>query len=76
MSTLEGWPLPPTAEHDEFGRHIPPHIPEWRFAAENDPNRVVRGSEVERDQKAKEQFAAHLEEHRRRGEPDTVIGES
>lgn len=71
MTILDSNPLPSTARHDENGNHIPPHIPEWRAAAGSD--RVVRGSEVERDQRQKALFAAHLEEHRRRGESAEVI---
>lgn len=71
MSGLEGFPLPPTSGHDDQGRHIVPHIPEWRRAAGSD--RVVRGSEVVRDQRQKEKFYAHLKEHRRRGEPVEVV---
>lgn len=73
MTHLEGFPLPTTARHDEDGDHIPPHIPEWRNAADPDhphydPMRVVRAFEIVRDQDGKNQLAAHLEEHRRRGE--------
>ncbi|MFD4858368.1 hypothetical protein [Streptomyces atratus] len=78
MSSLDGFPLPATAEHDDHGNHIPPHIPAWRAAADPesphyDPNRAVRGSEVERDQRQKAEFHAHLQEHRRRGEPTIVV---
>lgn len=74
MTYLEGFPLPTTSSHDEHGNHIPPHIPEWRRAADPttygyDPNRVARGSEVERDQRQKAAFADHLTEHRRLGQP-------
>lgn len=71
MSGLEGFPLPPTSGHDDQGRHIVPHIREWRRAAGSD--RPVRGSEVERNQRYLTQFYAHLGEHRRRGEPVEVI---
>lgn len=67
---IEGFPLPVTARHDEHGNHIRPHVPEWRDAAGTD--RVVKGSEIERDQRQKALFAAHLDEHVRRGEPATV----
>lgn len=78
MTHLDDFPLPATARHDEHGNHIPPHIPEWRRAADPttygyDPNRVVRGREVERDQRQQAAFAAHLAEHRRRGESVTVV---
>lgn len=73
MTRIEGFPLPATARHDEDGNHIPPHIPEWRRTAGSD--RVVRGSEVERDQRQKAAFAAHLKEHMRRGEPFGVVEE-
>ncbi|MBD0733994.1 hypothetical protein [Streptomyces sp. CBMA29] len=78
MTTLEGFPLPVTAKHDADGNHVPPFIPEWHRAADPssaayDPNRVVRGSEVERDQNQKQVFHDHLEEHRRRGEPAVVV---
>jgi hypothetical protein len=78
MSALEGFPLPVTARHDENGNHIPPYIKEWREAADpdsprHDPERGIRGSEVERDQKQQLQFHEHLKEHRRRGEPAVVI---
>jgi hypothetical protein len=73
VTTLDSHPLPQTARHDEKGDHIPPHIPEWRRAAGSD--RVVRGSEVERNQRQKAAFAAHLAEHRRRGEPAVVVEE-
>lgn len=78
MCTIEGFPLPPTAQHDEQGRHVTPYIREWREAADPtspayDPDRPVRGSEIERDQRQKAQFAAHLAEHRRRGEPAEVV---
>lgn len=78
MTTLDGYPLPTTARHDEDGNHIPPFIPEWRTAADPkscayDPNRAVRGREVERDQRQKALFHDHLEEHRRRGESATTI---
>lgn len=80
MTALEGFPLPATAKHDEDGNHVPPYIPEWRRAAtpgtySYDPNRTVRGSEVERDQRQKRVFHEHLEEHRRRGEPAIVVEE-
>lgn len=80
MSTLDGYPLPATARHDEHGNHIPPCIPAWRAAADPasphyDPMRAVRGSEVERDQRQKAAFHAHLEAHRRRGEATVVIEE-
>jgi hypothetical protein len=73
MTAIEGFNLPTTAHHDEDGNHAPPYISEWRSAADPnspnyDPDRSVRGSEVERDQRQKAQFQAHLEEHRRRGE--------
>lgn len=74
MSVIDGFPLPRTAGHDEHGHHIPPHIETWRKAAqEGDTDRVVLGSEVARDQRNKAMFAAHLEEHRRRGEPTIVV---
>lgn len=74
MSFIAGYPLPPTSGHDEHGHHIPPHIPEWRKAAqEGDTDRVVRGSEVARDQRNKALFDAHLAEHRRRGEPADIV---
>lgn len=78
MTAIDRYPLPSTAKHDEHGNHIPPHIPEWRRAADPktygyDPNRVVRGREVERDQRQRAAFAAHLEEHRRRGEPAITV---
>lgn len=73
MTHLEGFPLPATARHDEHGNHIPPHIPEWRRAAGTD--RVVTGSEVERNERQQAAFAAHLAEHRRRGESDAVTEE-
>lgn len=73
MTALEGFPLPQTAAHDEHGNHIPPHIPEWRRNA--GAGRTVKGSEVERDQKQKAQFEAHLDEHRRRGEAASIAGE-
>jgi hypothetical protein len=73
MTHLEGFPLPATAKHDEDGHHIAPYIREWRRAADPasphyDPERTVRGSEVERDQRQRAQFHEHLEEHRRRAE--------
>jgi hypothetical protein len=71
MTALEEFPLPATAKHDEHGNHIPPHIPEWRRAAGTD--RVMKGSEVERNQRQKAQFEEHLAEHRRRGEPAIVV---
>ncbi len=71
MTHLEGVPLPATSRHDENGNHSPPHIPEWRRAAGTD--RVVKGSEVERDQRQKAQFEAHLAEHRRLGQPAIVV---
>ncbi len=70
MSGLDGFPLPPTSGHNPQGRHIVPHIREWRRTAGSD--RAVRGSEVERNQRQLSQFYAHLEEHRRRGEPVEV----
>lgn len=78
MTAIEGSPLPPTARHDADGNHIPPHIPEWRAAATPgapgyDPDRTVRGREVERDQKQRAAFLAHLEDHRRRGEPAVTV---
>ncbi|MER6605686.1 hypothetical protein ABT282_07170 [Streptomyces sp. NPDC000927] len=78
MTTLEGFPLPVTAGHDEHGNHIPPHIPEWRRAADqaspqHDPNRVVRGSEVERNERQQRLFYEHISEHRRRGESAEVV---
>lgn len=78
MTHLEDFPLPATARHDEDGNHIPPRIQEWYDAADPDhpnydPMRAVRGSEVERDQRQQAAFAAHLDEHRRRGEPAVVI---
>lgn len=71
MTTLEGFPLPNTAEHDEDGNHIPPYIREWVRTAGTD--RVVKGSEVERDQQQKAVFAAHIQEHRRRNEPEITV---
>jgi hypothetical protein len=73
VSHIDGFPLPPTARHDADGNHVRPHIPEWRRAAESDPDRVVRGSEVARDQRQKAVFVAHLNEHHRRGESIVVI---
>lgn len=78
MSTLEGFPLPVTAHHDEDGNHHPPYIPAWRNAADRhhpdyDPQRIVSGREVERDEQQKAVFASHLAEHRRRGENPAVI---
>ena len=79
MTKIEEFSLPTTAHHDEDGNHVPPYIKEWRRAADvsnsatYDPDRTIRGSEVERDQRQKAQFQAHLEEHRRRGEPAIVI---
>lgn len=73
MTHIEGFHLPFLARHDEHGNHIPPHIPEWR---RNPGAHAVRGSEVERDQRQKAAFEAHLAEHRRRGESDTVVEES
>lgn len=78
MTDLKGFPLPSTAGHDEAGRHVPPHIRAWVAAADPDsprynPDRTVRGSEVERDQQHKAVFAAHLDEHRRRNEPTEVV---
>lgn len=78
MSVIEDHPLPTTARHDGNGNHVPPYIQAWRAAADPespqyDPNRVVRGSEVERDQRQKRLFHEHLEEHRRRGEPAKII---
>lgn len=81
MTHIDGYPLPATARHDEHGNHIPPHIPEWRRAADSanphtyDPNRVVKGSEIETDQRRRAAFAAHLAEHRRRGESTVVVEE-
>lgn len=80
MTHLEGFPLPATSKHDEYGNHIPPHIPEWRRAADSqtygyDPNRVIRGREVERNQRQKAAFEAHLTEHVRRSEPAVVVGD-
>lgn len=72
MTHLEGFPLPATASHDENGDHIRPHIPAWR---RNPGAHTVKGSEVERDQARRAEFAAHLDEHRRRGEPANVIEE-
>jgi hypothetical protein len=71
--TTNSVPLPPTAAHDEHGNHIPPHIPAWR--RNPGTGRTVKGSEVERDQRQKAQFAAHLEEHRQSGEPADVVEE-
>jgi hypothetical protein len=78
MTALEGFPLPATAKHDENGNHVRPYIPEWRRAAEPttygyDPNRAIRGREVERDQSQQRVFHEHLEEHRRRDEPAIVV---
>lgn len=78
MSALEDFPLPAMARHDKDGNHHPPYIPEWRDAADPqspayEPNRVARGYEIERDQQHKAVFAAHLAEHRRRGENPVVI---
>lgn len=70
MTYLEGFPLPATARHDEDGAHIPPHIPAWR---RNRGVHTVTGREIEADQRRKAQFAAHLEEHRRRGEPVVIL---
>jgi len=81
MTHLEHFPLPATARHDENGNHIPPHICEWERAADPtnpyayDPNRVPRGSEVERDQRQKTVFEAHLDAHRHLGEPARVLDE-
>jgi hypothetical protein len=77
VSALEGFPLPPTARHDESGNHIPPHIPEWREASDPsspqyNPDRPVFGREVERNERNQAAFHAHLEEHRRRGERAVV----
>jgi hypothetical protein len=33
-----------------------------------DPNRVARGAEVERDQRQKAKFYAHIQEHVNRGD--------
>lgn len=78
MANIEGFPLPPTARHDANGNHIPPFIKAWREAADPesrhyDPDRAVRGSEVERNERQQAAFTAHLKEHRRRGEPAAVI---
>lgn len=79
MANIEGFPLPVTSLHDEEGRHVPPHIEEWLTAADPespsyDPNRAVRGREVELDQRRKAAFTAHLQEHWRRGEAAEVTG--
>jgi hypothetical protein len=73
MTHLDSHPLPPSSFHDTDGSHAPPHIPEWRMYAGTD--RTPTGSEIERDQRQKAAFAAHLEEHRRRGEAPTVVEE-
>lgn len=73
MTHLDSHPLPATSFHDDEGNHVPPHIPAWR---RNPGAHTVKGSEVERDQAQRAAFAAHLEEHRRRGETATVIEES
>lgn len=73
MTHIEGFPLPATARHDEDGNHIPPHIPEWR---RNPGAGTISGRLVERDQRQKAAFHAHLEEHRRRGEAATVTEET
>lgn len=70
MTTLEGFPLPPTARHDEHGNHVTPYIAEWR---RNPGAGMITGRLVEHDQAQKAQFAEHLAEHRRRGEPAVVI---
>lgn len=71
VSGLDGFPLPPTSGHDPQRRHIVPHIREWRRAAGSD--QIVRGSEVEQNQRQLTQFYAHLREHHRRGEPVEVV---
>jgi hypothetical protein len=78
VAALDGFPLPTTARHDKDGNHVPPFIAEWRAAADPtspayDPDRAASGREVERDQQQKALFHAHLEEHRRRGEPDVTM---
>lgn len=70
MTRLDDVPLPSTSRHDEDGNHIPPHIPEWR--RNPGAGRTVKGSEVERDQRQRADFEAHLAEHRRRGESAVV----
>jgi hypothetical protein len=70
MTMIEGFPLPATARHDANGNHIPPHIPAWHRTP---GAHTVKGSEVEADQRMKAQFAAHLAEHRRRGESAVVV---
>lgn len=72
MTHIEEVPLPRTAQHDAMGNHLPPHIPYWR---KNPGAHTVKGSEVELDQTRRAQFAAHLAEHRRKGEPAIVVGE-
>ncbi len=70
MTILPGFPLPATSSHDEHGNHIRPVIPAWRRSP---GAHTVKGSEVEADQRRKAAFAVHLAEHRRLGQPSTVV---
>ena len=70
MTSLEGFPLPATSGHDEHGNHIRPTIPAWRRSP---GAHTVKGSEVERDQRQRAAFQAHLDEHARRGEPTGIV---
>lgn len=81
MTHLDSHPLPITSRHLEDGSHVPPHMEIWRLAADPsskhyDPNRIALSTEITADQDRKARFAAHLEEHRRRGEPAVVTEES
>lgn len=81
MTHLDSHPLPVTSRHLEDGSHVPPHMEIWRLAADPsskhyDPDRIMTGAEIEADQNRKAAFAAHLAEHRRRGEPAVVAEES
>jgi hypothetical protein len=72
MSHLDSHPIP-ASWHDADGNHVRPTIHEWVLAADPtslcyDPNRVARGAEVERDQRQKAKFYAHIQEHVNRGD--------
>jgi hypothetical protein len=78
MSHLDSHPIP-ASWHDADGNHIVPRIRDWVIASDPDsphynPNRVVRGSEVERDQQQKALFYAHIRAHVDRGDNPQIRG--
>lgn len=76
MTHLDSHPIP-ADWHADNGYHITPQIKAWVEAADPaspryDPDRAVRGYEVEADQEQKRRFYAHIQEHINRGDDPKI----